>query len=153
GIRTKRGRQQPIAVQGLDPLTVQDVTLAPGNTLDRLGADQAAWEATGFSCLRERHPIHAGRCHGHRLDVTVHQPVGECLEISGICAKGAHDLLVIAIGYTGHDRMRTHVDTSGLGGHLAHTCEWTGFALGGAGTMAAAELAHGVTPYEDETRP
>src|ERR687887_1846689 len=49
--------------------------------------------------------------------------------------------------------MGANVDTSGVGGDLAHARERTGFALGGAGTMASAELAHGVTPCEDATRP
>ena len=37
------------------------------------------------------------------------------LEISGVGAKGTHDLLVVTVGHAGHDLMRTNIDTSGVG--------------------------------------
>src|SRR5262249_49749830 len=89
------------------------------------------------------HPIHAGGFHGDRLDATVHKPVRQRLEIRSIRAKGAHDLVIMAVGHTGHDLMRTNVDASGVGGDLAHAFKGTGFALGRAGTMTCTQFAHG----------
>src|SRR5262249_28117829 len=62
------------------------------------------------------------------------------------------DLLVLTVRHTGHDLMRANVAPSGLGGDLAHAGERTGFTRGGCGTMASAELAHGVTRAADAMR-
>jgi hypothetical protein len=44
-------------MQGLHPLTVHDVTLAPGDALEGGRADEAALEATGFEFLEQRNPV------------------------------------------------------------------------------------------------
>src|SRR5262249_12016781 len=46
----------------------------------------------------------------------------------------------------------TTIDSSGLGGDLAHARAWTDCALGGSGTMASTALAQGRTPCKDATR-
>lgn len=144
GGRTTRGREQPVTVAGLDPLTVQDVTLAPGNAFDGLGADEAALEAAGFQCLKQRNPLDARGCHSDRLDATIHKPIGQRLESSGGSAKGAHALLVIAVGHTRHDLMRANVDARSVWVHLAHALERTGVALRGSSTIALTQFAHGI---------
>jgi hypothetical protein len=54
---TQRRFQQPIAVQGLEPLTVQDVAVPSWHVLDCLGAAQAALNTTGVQGLKERDPV------------------------------------------------------------------------------------------------
>ena len=75
-------------------------------------------EAAGFEFLKEGNPIDARGFHGDRLDAAVHKPVRQCLEVSGVRAKGAHDLLVLTVRHTGHNLMRPNIDSSGLGGDL-----------------------------------
>jgi hypothetical protein len=139
----KGGRQQAIAVQGLNPLAVQHITFPSGDPLEGLSTDQAAVETAGFKFLKQWNPIHAGGFHGACLDVTVHKPVCQRLQIRSVRAKGTHDLLVLAVRYASHDLMRANVDASGVGVDLAHSLERPGFAMGGAGTMTFTQFAHG----------
>ena len=48
-VRTQRGRQQPVTVEGLEPLTVQDVTLALGNAFDGLALMRQQWRPRASS--------------------------------------------------------------------------------------------------------
>src|SRR6266581_2567508 len=127
------------------------------NAFDGLGADEAAWEAAGFPFLTQRNPRDARGCHSDRLDATVHKPIGQRLEIHGVGAKGAHDLLIIAVGHTSHDLMRANVDARSVWVNLAHALERTGCALRGSSTIAFTQFAHGIllrrTHEQDETRP
>src|SRR6266446_891508 len=149
-LRTKRGGQQPVAMEGLDPLTVQHITLASWDMLERLGADQTTLEATGFQGLEQRHPIDAGGCHRDRLDTAVDEPVRQGLEISGLGAKSTDDLLIVTVGDAGHDCMRTTIHTSGVEVDRAHALEGTSFAMGRSGTIASAQLAHGGLLLQNE---
>jgi hypothetical protein len=68
-------------VQGLEPLAVEDISLSPGHALDGSGPDHSALQAAGCSCLKEWHPIDAGRFHRHRLHATVQH----CTSWLGVC--------------------------------------------------------------------
>lgn len=69
-LRTKRRRQPSLAVERLNPLTGQHITLPSWHALDRGGADQAALETAGFQGLAQRDPIDARGFHGNRVSVT-----------------------------------------------------------------------------------
>jgi hypothetical protein len=151
-LRAKRGRKYPGALQGLEPRTVHDVTLASGDTLDRWRADEATGQAAGCEFLKERHPGNARGFQGDRLEATGHTPIGERLESRGVRAKGAHELLGLAVRPAGHTLMGANGDASGMRGAVAHPREWTGFTLHGAGTMTLAELPQGGLLSRMETR-
>jgi hypothetical protein len=146
GFRATRSREPPVPLQGLAPLTGEDVTLAPWHALERGGTDQATGEPTGCSLLKEGQPRDASRVHRHRLHAAVDKPAGQRLESSGIGATGAHDLLGLPIGHTGHARMGTHSAPCGLGGARAHAGAWTGCALRSWGTRTLTELTHESPP-------
>ena len=110
--------------------------------LNGRSTDQTAWDAAGFERLEERNPIDARGFHGNRLDAAVDEPVRQGVEICGVGTKSADDLLVVAVGHTGHDLMRANVDARGTGIDLAHAIERTDFTLGRLCTMAFAQLAH-----------
>src|SRR6266568_2013367 len=101
-------------------------------------------EAARFPFLTQRNPRDARGCHSDRLDATVHKPIGQRLEIHGVGTKGAHDLLIIAVGHTSHDLMRANVDARSVWVNLAHALERTGFALRGSSTIAFTQFAHGI---------
>ena len=105
----------------------------------------------GFQCLKQGNPIDTRGFHGNGLDATIHKPVGQGLEIRGVGAKGAHDLLLLAVGHTGDNLMGANVDTGGVGGDCAHTGERTGFALRGRVRGRLLSRLMG-TPVQDEMR-
>jgi hypothetical protein len=74
-VRKATRSTQPVTTQSLDPLTVEDVSLALWHALDGGGTAQAAEKAVGFSYLKEWKPIGAGRFHRHRLHAAVDKPV------------------------------------------------------------------------------
>src|SRR5262249_53891826 len=90
-----------------------------GHVRDRLRADEAAWDAA------------------------VNKPIRQGVQISGVGAKGAHALLIVAIRHTGHDVMRANVYPSRMGVELAHAVKWTSFTRGRWATMTLTEVAHG----------
>ena len=97
---------------------------------DRLGAEQTALHTPGCQGLKQREPIDPGGFHRHRLDATVHDPVCQGVQSSGLGPKGAPPLVVVAVGPAGPDLMRTNVPPSGVAVDLAHSCARAGFALG-----------------------
>jgi hypothetical protein len=83
-LRPERGGQQAIAVQPLNPLTVQDIGFGPTADLPGLPRiDQEHLEAATLEQLKERDPVDAGRFHGHGRDAAGSEPVGEGFEVGG----------------------------------------------------------------------
>ena len=152
-VRPQRGRQQPIAVAGLNPLTVQDGTLAPRPARDGRGTEEATVQAAGCEGLAQRHPIDAREVPGDRLDVTVHPPVRQGLQSRSGGATGADDLLRVAVGHPGHHLLGATVDACGMRVALAHALAGADCALGRFSPRACAPRAHGGPPVQEKTRP
>lgn len=143
-LRPKGRGQQAIAVQGLEPLTVQDVGFAPWKTLDSRGADQTALQPLGFQGLEDRDPVDACRFHGHGLDVVRHQPVGQGVQIGGVVAKHAHELGLLRTRHTDGNLMGANVDPGGMWMNVSQALERTHFAA--AAALALTEFTHESLP-------
>src|ERR1035441_6527752 len=63
--------QQSYRMQILDPLTVRNVALAPGNVLHVVCVNQEDFETVRFQDLIKRNPINASRLHGYGPDVAL----------------------------------------------------------------------------------
>jgi hypothetical protein len=77
GVWSEAGSQEPEGVELLEPLAVDDVSLATRYAFDVTCVDEQDFEATLLEDLEERNPIHAGRLHGDGLDAADVEPVGE----------------------------------------------------------------------------
>jgi len=100
-------RQHPVAVQLLNPLTVQHVGLAPRHMLQALGIDQQHFKARRFQLLEHGYPHHPGGLHGHRLDLASFQPLDHSIQLWIKNPKLAHGALACGHTVSGHtDKVR-----------------------------------------------
>jgi hypothetical protein len=91
GGRPERRRQQTIAVQPLQPLTIMDVGLGPARHMPRLPwINQEHLEAAGLQQLKQRNPVDARRFHSDGLDPALLQPIGQANQVRRAGAKAAH---------------------------------------------------------------
>jgi hypothetical protein len=118
--RTKGGVEQAEAVQALEPLTVLDVGLAPGNILDRPGIDQKDLPAGPFQDLKGRNPGDAGGLQGHCFNAAFFEPAGHLLQVLGEGAKGPHGLLAAVGGHRAPMFAVADVDAGGIGMKQRH---------------------------------
>jgi hypothetical protein len=92
----KSAFEQAVGVKLLQPLTVQDVTLATGHILDPASIYKLNFKATAIEEFVERNPVDAGRLHNNRRDSTLLKPVSQPMEVG--CERGElSDRLVTAV--------------------------------------------------------
>lgn len=78
GLGTEGGGEQAEGVEGLDPLTIEDIRFVPrGKSAGHMAADETAVDAVVFEDLEEGDPVDAGGFHGDSLDAVFDQPLGE----------------------------------------------------------------------------
>ena len=113
--RTKRRRQQPIAMQPLQPSTIETIRFRTArDILDVACIDEGDRKPAGLKNLKQRNPVHPSGFHGDGSDTTGFQPVGQTMQVTG---KGATflDRLGIAIcGHTDPMLLSTHIDAGGM---------------------------------------
>jgi hypothetical protein len=97
--RAKRGVEQTVTVQTLQPLAVQHITLSPRHILDLSGVDQPHRKTPALQHLKGRNPVNARRFHRHRPDAALPQPIGHPFQIFGERAKGPHGPLAPVTGH------------------------------------------------------
>jgi len=98
-------------MQLLQPLTFLHVGLAPGERFGVLRIDDLYVQSIVLQHLKQRHPVHAGGLHHHRLDPTRDQPLGQTMEIGGETAKLLHRAWVASRGHGYIVLSAAHVDT------------------------------------------
>ena len=106
GPRAEAAAQQPHAVQLLQPLAIDDVSLPPGHVLDVARVHKEHVEPARLEDFVERDPVHAGGLHRHRRDATGHQPVGQAMQIGREGRERPHRRQVA---------LRRHGDVMGFG--------------------------------------
>jgi len=132
-------------VQLLEPLAVEDVGLASGNSPDVPGIDQQHFDPAFFEDLVERDPVDPGRLHGHRLDPTRLEPVGQREELVREALELAHRLLVPIVGHRDPVALASDVDAGGVEVDLLEDSLLSSGALKGSSSALAfhRELLHG----------
>ncbi len=88
--RVKGSVEQPIAVQLLQPLAIQDVGFAPWHSLQMLGVDQDHLHASHDQLRIQGHPVNPGGLHGHRRDLALPQPLDQLIQLRGERSKLPH---------------------------------------------------------------
>src|SRR5450759_180293 len=111
----KRGLQQPIGMQSLQPLAVQHVRLAPGYILQMPRIHQKDADTALFQDLVQGDPVDPGRLHRHRIHPTGFQPVGQPLQILGKNPKTAYTLFVAVWRHGYIDLLPTDINPGGIG--------------------------------------
>ena len=97
--RAKRGVEQSVTVQTLQPLAVQHIALSPRHILDLPGIDQPHLKTPALQHLKGRNPVNPGRFHCHLLDAALPQPMGHLFQILGERAKRPHGPLAPVAGH------------------------------------------------------
>src|SRR5450759_3299507 len=110
----KRGLQQPIGMQLLQPLAVQYVRLAPGYILQMPRIHQKDADTALFQDLVQGDPVDPGRLHRHRIHPTGFQPVGQPLQILGKNPKTAYTLFVAVWRHGYIDLLPTDINPGGI---------------------------------------
>ena len=101
-------------MQLLDPLAVEDVALASGNSLDVAGVDEEHLDAALFEDLVEGNPVDARGLHGDGVDATRLEPVGQRDELVREALELAHGLFVPIIGDRDPVALAPDVDSGGV---------------------------------------
>ena len=113
--RAKGGAQKANRVQILQPLAVRDVRLTAGNVFHVVGIDEEDFKAPRFEDLEQRNPIDTSGLHGHGLDTTLFQPVGQLQQLGGKGRESAHGVRD-SIGRHGDINLAgSDVDSRGVG--------------------------------------
>src|SRR5216683_5743793 len=99
----------------LQPLAVFDVALAPAHVVHVVGIDQHHLQPALLEYFVNGDPVDPGRLHRHRLDATLHQPVGEVMEVGGEGAEFSYWLGVAVARYGHVVAGRSTVDACGVG--------------------------------------
>jgi hypothetical protein len=151
GVGAEGFGEQPQAMQGLNPLTVEDIGLVTGGeTAGQVAADQAAMDAAPLQNLEQGNPGDTGGFHGNRLDVMFFEPGGDGLQVGGVIAEGTHQLGAFVARHADHDLMRAEVDSGGMRVDPAHRGKETRLAQAGIGL---AEFAHWGSSWKERGRP
>ena len=106
----KRPRQKPVAVQLLQPLTVEHVALSARHVLDVPRVDQPHLQPSALQDLEDRDPVNARGFHGHRAHATLKQPIGHAVQIVGEAGELPHHLLAAALRDSDKMAAAAHVD-------------------------------------------
>ena len=101
-------------MQLLDPLAVEDVGLATGDILDVTGVDEEDLKATLLEDLKGGDPVDAGGLHGHGVDATGQEPIGQSMQGTGIGLEGPDGLGTTVFRHSGIDLSRADVETGGI---------------------------------------
>ena len=88
GGRHKAAAQQPVRVQGGQPLAVRHVGLAPRNVLHVPPVDHHHLQPGRFQHFIDIEPVDAGGFHRHRMHPLFPEPVAQTLQVAG---EGAED--------------------------------------------------------------
>jgi hypothetical protein len=115
--------KQAITVEGLDPLTIEDVGFASRDTLDGMSADQTALKAAQFQNFEERDPVDTGAFHGDGHNAVLIEPVSDGMQINGIGAKRANDLGIVFGWDTAPDFVGADIDTGSMRLNTVHTAK------------------------------
>ena len=110
--RPKRGTQEAVGMQALDPLRVEHVRLrahAAPRKLSRL--HQVDLEALRFQQLEQRDPIDTGGLQSDRRDAALLQPRGELMKIGGVGAELADGVGVAVCRDADHMHVGMDVDS------------------------------------------
>ena len=95
-----------------------------------------------FQGLEERDPVDAGAFHGDCLDVVFFQPGGDCLQVGGVDAEGAHQLGVRFSRYADQDFAGADVHAGGAititNSTFSDNSAASGGGISNAGTMLVA---------------
>src|ERR1019366_6342070 len=140
--------QQSYRMQILDPLTVRNVALAPGNVLHVVCVNQEDFETVRFQDLIKRNPINASRLHGYGPDVALAQPIGQCDQISSACTEWT-DRIDVAIGRNSNKYLfGADINPSSIGVHnRQHPSTQSWLSLGLAGHRRLLFLEHAARGY------
>jgi len=114
GVGPEAPPQETKGVQLLDPLAIEDVGLAPGNSLDVSRVDQEDLDSPLFEDLVEGNPIDPRGLHGHGVDAAGLEPVGQRNECVGEALELAYWLLVTIFGNRDPVAFASDVDSSGV---------------------------------------
>jgi len=116
GVGAEGFGEQPQAMQGLNPLTVEDIGFVTGGeAAGEVAADQAAMDAASFQDLEQGDPVDAGGFHGDGLDAVLDQPIGDSVQVGGIGAEGTHDLGLVGAGDADVGLLGADVGAGGVG--------------------------------------
>src|ERR1035441_3513517 len=126
--------QQSHRMQILDPLTVGNVALAPGNVLHMMCVHQEDFKPVRFQDLIKRNPVNASRLHGDGPDVAVVQPIGQCDQISCECTEWTHRIDVAIRRHSNKYLLGADINPSGIRVHNRQhpsTQSWLSLGLAG----------------------
>src|SRR5208283_2114380 len=110
--RPKRGTQETVGMQALDPLCVQYVRLRARAATRKLPRfDQVDLEALRLKKLEQRDPVDTGGFQSDRLDAALLQPRDDLLKIGGVGAELADWVGVTVGGDADHMHVGMHIDS------------------------------------------
>jgi hypothetical protein len=118
--RAEGAIEQAEGVELLDPLAVEDVSLAARDVLHAAGIDEADLEVAFFEDLEEGDPVDAGGLHGDGGHAAGGEPVRQRVEVGGEGFEFSNVLaLGIGAGWDGDEvRVGADVDAGGVGADL-----------------------------------
>ena len=110
--RPKRGPQETVGMQALDPLRVEHVRLGARAATRQLPRfHQVDLEALRFQQLEQSNPVDTGRFQSDRLDAALLQPRDDLLKIGGVGAELADWVGVAVGGDADHMHVGMHIDS------------------------------------------
>jgi hypothetical protein len=115
--------QQAQTHELLQPLAVLHVALAPGHVLHLACIDQEHLQSALLQHLVHRNPVDARRFQRHRVDPTLNEPVGQCVQVAGHHAELAHRLICTPRRHRHPVTRPSHIDRRRVGKYffsLAH---------------------------------
>jgi hypothetical protein len=106
--------KKAVRVELLDPLAVEDVGLATWDILDVSGVDEDDFKAAFIEDFKDGDPVDAGGLHGHGVDATGQEPIGQSMQGTGISLEGPDGLGATVFRHSGIDFGRADVETGSI---------------------------------------
>jgi len=106
--------EEAVSVELLDPLAVEDISLAAGDVLDVSGVDEEDLKTAFIEDFKDGDPVDAGGLHGHGVDATGQEPIGQSMQGTGIGLEGPDGLGTTVFRHSGIDFRGADVETGGV---------------------------------------
>jgi len=121
--------EEAVSVELLDPLAVEDIGLAAGDVLDVSGVDEEDLKTAFIEDFKDGDPVDTSGLHGHGVDATGQEPIGQGMQGTGIGLEGPDGLGTTVFRHSGIDLSRSDVETGGVEIDLLESLKLDDFLL------------------------
>jgi hypothetical protein len=121
--------KKTVSMELLDPLAVEDISLAAGDVLDMTGVDEEDLKTALVEDFKDGDPVDTSGFHGHSVDATGQEPIGQSMQGTSICLEGSDGLGATVFGHSGIDLGRADVETGSIEVNLLESLKLDYFLL------------------------